>query len=186
MLYVLSLFAGAGGGDLSSQWLHDWQCVGYVEHDPDIAAMLIARIRDGYLDDAPIWDDVRTFSIGNEECADYVRALSALGEELVITAGFPCQPFSSAGNGLAQADGRNEWPATCRIIAEIRPQWVLLENVTTLVTGSHGYFGEILRDLAEIGYSASWRNLSAEEAGAPHERDRIWIVAHTDEFGRSI
>jgi len=185
-MYVLALFTGAGGGELSSQWLHDWRCVGYVEHDRDIAKILIARIRDGFLDDAPIWDDARTFSLTNPDCADYISALGGLAEELVITAGFPCQPFSSAGSGLGQADGRNEWPSTCRITGEIRPQWVLLENVATLITAGDGYFGQILRELAEIGYSVSWRCLSAEEVGAPHERDRVWLVAHADEFGRAV
>jgi len=92
----------------------------------------------------------------------------------VITAGFPCQPFSIAGKRAGEDDPRNMWPATIECIRVVRPRFALLENVPGLL--SSGYFGTILGDLAESGYDARWRILSAAELGAPHKRDRLWIA----------
>jgi len=89
----ISLFSGAGGGDLANQWLKGWRCVCYVERDPYAVEVLRARIRDGLLNDAPIWDDVSTFD---------GTAWAGLVDG--ITAGFPCQPFSVAGKRKASAD----------------------------------------------------------------------------------
>ena len=140
----------------------------YVENADYPVKVLQARIRDGLLDDAPIWGDVRTFD-GTpwRGCVD------------IVTAGFPCQPFSVAGQQQASDDDRNMWPDTIRVIRETRPTWCLLENVPGLLSASHGYYGQILRDLAESGYDARWRVLSAAEVGAPHKRDRLFIVAYT-------
>lgn len=163
----LALFAGGGGGLLASQWLKGWRTICYVERATYPARIIEARIRDGFLDDAPVWDDVRTFD-----------GYPWRGFVDVITAGFPCQPFSVAGKRKAAEDPRNGWPDTIRIIREVQPRWCFLENVPGLLAASHGYFGVILRELAESGYDASWRVLSAAELGAPHKRDRLWIVAH--------
>jgi len=169
----LALFAGAGGGLLATKWMLGWRTVCYVENAAYPVEVLKARIRDGLLDDAPIWDDARTFD-GRpwRGCVD------------IVTAGFPCQPFSLAGQQRAERDERNMWPDTIRIVGEVRPRWCLLENVPGLLAGSHGYFGTILRELAESGYDARWRVLSAAEVGAPHRRDRLWIAAHASESGR--
>lgn len=166
----LALFAGAGGGLLATKWLLGFKTVCYVENNPYRVEVLEARIGDGLLDDAPIWDDARTFD-GRpwRGCVD------------IVTAGFPCQPFSQSGNKLADRDKRNLWPDTIRIIREVRPEWCLLENVSGLLSGSHGYFGQILRDLAESGYDAKWRMLSAAAIGYPHQRNRLWIVAYAHE-----
>lgn len=168
----LALFAGAGGGLLATKHLLGWRTVCYVERDAYCSEVLKARIRDGLLDDAPIWDDARTFD-GRpwRGCVD------------IVTAGFPCQPFSVAGQQKAADDERNLWPDTVRILREVRPRWALLENVPGLLAGSHGYFGQILRDLAESGFDAGWKVLSAAEVGAPHRRDRLWIVAHAASQG---
>lgn len=97
----------------------------------------------------------------------------------VITAGFPCQPVSLAGRRLGDADERWMWPETIRIIREVRPRWVLAENVPGLLSAHAGrLFGRILRDLAESGFDAEWQVLSACSVGANHIRDRIWIVAY--------
>jgi DNA (cytosine-5)-methyltransferase 1 len=163
----LALFAGAGGGLLASKWLLGWRTICYVENAKYPTKVIKARIRDGLLDDAPIWDDAKTFD-GRpwRGCVD------------IVTAGFPCIPFTIAGKQKAQADERNLWPDTIRIIREVQPRWCLLENVPGLLARSHGYFGTILQELAESGYDAKWRVLSAAELGAPHRRDRVWIVAH--------
>jgi len=137
----------------------------YVEHNDYAIGILKARIRDGYLHDAPIWDDVFTFD---------GRPWAGLVD--VLTAGFPCQPFSVAGKGLAENDPRNGWPATIRIIREVRPRYCLLENVPGLI--SKPYFGTILGELSEAGYDFTWDCISAAEIGANHKRERLWIVAH--------
>ena len=169
----LALFAGAGGGLLATKWWLGFRVICYVEWDDYCIEVLKARIGDGLLDDAPIWDDARIFD-GRpwRGCVD------------IITAGFPCQPFSVAGKQGAEMDERNMWPDTIRVIREVRPEWVLLENVPGLLARSHGYLGQILGELAESGYDAAWKVLSAAEVGAPHKRDRLWVVAHTDDEPR--
>jgi len=178
-MYELALFAGAGGGLLATKHLLGWNTICYVEWNEYCVEVIKARIEDGYLDDAPIWDDVRTFN-GQpwRGCVD------------IITAGFPCQPFSTAGKRNGANDERNMWPSTIRIIREVRPPYVLLENVPGLLsavddaaTFPHSYFGTVLGDLAQSGYDARWRVLSAAEVGAPHKRDRVFIVAHARMYG---
>ena len=129
-----------------------------------------ARIRDGLFDDAPIWDDARTFD-----------GVPWRGLVDVISAGFPCQPFSVAGKRRGEDDPRNLWPDTLRIIREVRPSYAFLENVPGLLAG-HGYFGRILGDLAEAGFDAEWIVLSAADAGANHLRKRLWILAYSTEL----
>lgn len=167
-LREISLFSGAGGGLLASHRL-GWRTVCYVEKDSYCQQVIQARIRDGYLDDAPLWDDCATFD-----------GIPWRGRCDVVSAGFPCQPFSVAGSGRAADDERNGWPATIRILREVGPRYAFLENVPGLLAPSHGYFGEILRDLAEAGYDARWQVLSAADVGAPHLRKRLWIVAHAN------
>lgn len=159
----LSLFSGAGGGLLGTKLL-GFKCVGYVEQDEYCQRVLRARIRDGFLDDAPIFSDVRAFN-----------GLPYRGRVDCVSAGFPCQPFSVAGRKQGADDARNLWPDTVRIIGEVRPSVALLENVPGLI--SSGYFGTILSDLAEAGYDVRWLCLSAGEVGAPHIRKRLWILA---------
>jgi DNA (cytosine-5)-methyltransferase 1 len=163
----LSLFSGAGGGLLATKHLLGWHTVCYVEWDKYAVKVLKARIADGMLDNAPIWDNAFTFN---------GRPWAGLVD--VITAGFPCQPFSRAGNMLAENDPRNGWPATIRIIGEVRPQFAFLENVPDIL--SFPYFGTILGDLAALGYDAKWEIVSACSIGAPHTRERLFIVAYAN------
>lgn len=163
-LRELSLFSGAGGGLLGTTHLLGWQTVCYVEWDRYCAKVLSARIDDGYLHDAPIWDDVQSFD-----------GRPWRGHVDVISGGFPCQPFSTAGTMGAGADERNGWPDTRRIIRDVRPGLVYLENVPGLLARSHGYFGVVLGDLAALGYDAEWGVLSAADVGAPHKRGRLWV-----------
>jgi DNA (cytosine-5)-methyltransferase 1 len=162
----LALFAGAGGGLLGSRLL-GWKTVCYVEWEPFCIDLIKARIKDGCLEDAPIWDDVRSFD-----------GRPWRGRVDVISAGFPCQPFSNSGKRKAGDDARNMWPETIRIIKEVGPAFALLENVPGLRAKSHGYFGQVLRDLAACGYDARWDCIPASALGAPHQRDRLWIVAY--------
>ncbi len=168
----LALFAGIGGGVLGGRLL-GWRTVCYVENDAYCIEVLKARIREGCLCDAPIWDDIKTFD---------GKPWAGLD---VITAGFPCQPFSVAGKQKAERDDRNLWPETIRIIRVVRPRYAFLENVPGLLSRSHGYFGRILGDLAESGYDARWRIVSAGDAGAPHLRKRLWILAYSPGRGET-
>lgn len=167
MMRELSLFTGAGGGLLGSKLL-GWKAIGYVEINDYCQRIIAQRIKDGILDDAPIYGDIRTFI--NEGYADAYKGMVD-----VITAGFPCQPFSVAGKQLGESDPRNMWPETLAVIRAVRPNYAFLENVPNLLV--HKYFGRILGDLAECGYCVSWRCLSAAEMGAPHKRNRLWLVA---------
>lgn len=170
----LSLFSGVGGGDLGMQHLLGWECLGYVEWDEYCCRVLEQRIREGFLSPAPVWQmDIREF---NERVAERYRGVDC------ITGGFPCQPFSVAGKGLAADDPRNQWPATRDCIRTVEPGNVFLENVPGLL--AHEYFGTILADLAESGFDVRWRVLSAAELGAPHRRDRLWIVGDSAGFRR--
>lgn len=165
----LSLFTGAGGGILGSKLL-GWRTVGYVEWNDYCQRAIRQRIKDRVIDNAPIFGDVRAFN--SEGYAERYRGMVD-----VISAGFPCQPFSVAGKQEGGADERNMWPETRECIRIVRPRFALLENVPGLL--SSGYFGTVLGELSEIGYDARWRVLSAAEMGAPHKRDRLWIVAHS-------
>ena len=167
----LSLFSGVGGGLLGTLLL-GWMPVGYVEFNDYRQRVIAQRIKDKILPNAPIFGDIRAF-------IDQGYAASYTGLVDVVTAGFPCQPFSTSGKRLGKRDKRNMWPATIECINVVRPKYALLENVPGLLFS--GYFGTILGDLAESGYDARWRILSSAEMGAPHRRDRVWIVAYNEE-----
>jgi DNA (cytosine-5)-methyltransferase 1 len=160
----LALFAGAGGGILGGKLL-GWRTVCAVEWEPYPASVLIARQNDGILAPFPIWDDVRTFD-----------GRPWRGRVDVVSGGFPCQDISSAGKG-AGIDGARSgmWAHMARIIREVQPQFAFVENSPMLT--SRG-LGRVLGDLAAMGYDARWGVFGAVDAGAPHKRDRIWIVAH--------
>lgn len=164
----LSLFSGAGGGLLASLLL-GWTTVGYVEFNDYCQRVLAQRIRDGHLHNAPIFGDIRAFL--SEGYAERYR-----GVVDVVSAGFPCQSFSTAGQRRGADDPRNMWPQTADVLRVVRPRCALLENVPGLLAGSHGYFGEVLGELAELGYDARWCVLGAADVGAPHLRKRLWIV----------
>ena len=164
----LSLFSGAGGGLLGTKLL-GWKHIGYVEFNEYCQKIIRQRIEDGILDEAPIFSDIRAF-------IDQGYAEAYQGMVDVITAGFPCQPFSVAGKGLGADDPRNMWPTTIECIRIIRPRYCLLENVPGLL--AHAYTRRIFGDLAEAGYDAKWCVLGADDVGANHRRKRLWIMAH--------
>jgi DNA (cytosine-5)-methyltransferase 1 len=159
----LALFAGAGGGILGGQLL-GWRTVCAVERDPYAASVLLARQNDGFLPAFPIWDDVRTFD---------GRPWRGIVD--VVSGGFPCQDISAAGKGAGITGERSGlWAEMARIIGEVRPRYAFVENSPLLT--SRG-LDVVLGDLASMGYDARWGVLGAYHAGAPHKRDRIWIVA---------
>ena len=159
----LALFAGAGGGILGGKLL-GWRTVCAVEWDAYAAAVLCARQNDGILPPFPIWSDVQTFD-----------GRPWRGRVDVVSGGFPCQDISAAGAGKG-IDGERSgmWRHMARIVGEVRPRFVFVENSPMLV--SRG-LGRVLGDLAALGYDARWCVLGAIHTGAPHKRERIWIVA---------
>jgi len=164
----LSLFTGAGGGVLGTALL-GFRPIGYVEWDDYCQRVIAARIQDGILPDAPIFGNVKTFIRDG-------YAESYQGMVGVLTAGFPCQPFSVAGKQKHAADERNMWPHTADVIGIIRPRFVLLENVP----GIRKYLPVVVRDLRRLGYEVSRPLiLGADDVGAPHRRKRIWMLANT-------
>ena len=165
----LALFAGAGGGILGGKLL-GWRTVCAVEFATYAASVLAARQNDGALPPFPIWDDVCTFD-----------GRPWRGRVDVVSGGFPCQDISCAGKG-AGIDGERSglWREMARIVGEVRPRFVFVENSPMLVRRG---LAVVLGDLAAVGYDAQWCVLGAHHAGAPHRRDRIWILA-TDANGK--
>jgi DNA (cytosine-5)-methyltransferase 1 len=161
----LALFAGAGGGILGGHLL-GWRTRCAVELDAYARAVLLQRQADGCLPRFPIWDDVRTFD-GNQW----------RGRVQVVSGGFPCTDISRANANAEGLDGDKSglWFEMARIIGEVRPDYALVENSPFLVGRG---LERVVADLAELGYDARWGVLGAYHAGAPHARERIWIVAH--------
>jgi len=142
-------------------------CVCAVEIEPYPRKVLMQRQRDGILPRFPVWDDVTTFD-GNPW----------RGHVAIICGGFPCQDISAAGKGAGITGERSGlWKEFARIIGEVRPRYVLVENSPMLTLRG---LGTVLGDLAEMGYDADWCVLGAVDAGAPHKRDRIWILAYSN------
>jgi DNA (cytosine-5)-methyltransferase 1 len=159
----LALFAGAGGGLLGGKLL-GWRTVCAVEWDPYARDVLVARQNDGSLPPFPIWDDVQTFD-----------GHPWRGRVDVVSGGFPCQDISAAGKGAGIAGARSGmWQHMARIIGEVLPRFAFVENSPLLVGRG---LARVLADLAALGYDARWGIVGAHHAGAPHKRDRIWIVA---------
>ncbi len=167
----LSLFSGVGGGDLAFQHLLDnFKCIGYIDNETYCQRVIRQRQIDGLLDKAPIYGDIRTFI--DSGCAELYTGITD-----VITAGFPCQPFSVAGKRKGEQDERNLWPETIATIRLVQPRFAFLENVPGLLAS--GYMPRIFADLAEAGYDARWCVLGADDCGAPHRRKRWWVVANS-------
>ena len=162
----LALFAGAGGGILGGHLL-GWRTVCAVEWEPYAASVLVARQNDGVLPPFPIWDDVCTFD-GNPW----------QGIVDVVSGGFPCQDISVAGRGAGiEGERSGLWSEMSRIIGEVRPRFVLVENSPAL---THRGGVRVIADLASMGYVCKWGVVGASDVGAPHKRERVWIVAHAD------
>lgn len=168
----LALFAGAGGGILGGHLLR-WRTICAVERDAYAAQVLAQRQNDGILRPFPIWSDVTTFD-----------GRPWRGLVNVISAGFPCQDVSVAntgGQGIKGARTGAGWLHTKRIIGEVDPDFVWLENSAMLIIRG---LGTVLGELAGLGFDAEWSVLSAKDVGARHLRPRIWILgANTNRNG---
>lgn len=172
-MYELELFAGAGGGILGKNLLGH-TTVGAVEIEPYCRRVLLQRQRDLCCPMFPIWDDVRTFRIDNEECRAYIEWLVSIRHKLTISGGFPCQDISSCGKGHGITGEKSRlWFEMARIIGEIQPAFAFMENSPMLATRG---LEEVLASLAEMGYDARWCVLGAGHLGYPIKRDRLWIL----------
>ena len=158
----LDLFSGIGGIGLA---LEPWvRTVAYCERDRYAQGVLLSRMRSGDIDIAPIWDDVTTLR------GEMLPRIS------IISAGFPCQDISVAGLGKGLAGERSGlFFEILRLIEECNPRFVFLENVPAIRTRG----GErVVKELAALGYDCRWTTLSAAAVGAPHKRERWFLLAH--------
>lgn len=156
-LTVGGLFSGIGGWELGLERAGMrvlWHC----EADP-----FARRVLREHWPEVPCYEDLRELRGADVEPVD------------VLCGGFPCQPVSRTGLRAAQADERWLWPEFARLVDELRPRYVLVENVPGLLDGG---LGDVLRDLAACGFDAEWDCLPAGAFGAHHGRDRVWLVAY--------
>lgn len=159
-LRVLDLFSGIGGFSLGLERTGGFRTVAFCEIDPYCRRVL-----------AKHWPSIK--------CFEDVRTITAtdVGAADVICGGFPCQPYSVAGDRMADKDDRALWPEYCRLIEELRPSWVLGENVIGLVELG---LDSMLDDLEGLGYATRTFDIPACALGARHERRRVWIVANAN------
>jgi len=154
----LDLFSGIGGFALAARWV-GWETVGFCEIEP-----YCQKVLRKHWPDVPIYEDVTKLD-GHQ-----------IGPVGLITGGFPCQDISYAGKGAGIRGERSGlWTELHRLIGELRPDYAVLENVSALL--SRG-LDVVLGDLAEIGYDAEWHCIPASHVGAPHIRDRVWVIAY--------
>ena len=165
---ILSLFSGIGGLDLSVKLAFPIsRTVCYVEREAYASSVLVARMEDKTLDEAPIWSDITTFSgkpwRGKVDC---------------IIGGFPCQDLSVAGKqeGIKQGNRSGLFFEYCRIIREVKPRWVFIENVSGLL--SNREISTVLKEISEMGFDAEWGMFSAKDVEASHLRKRVFILAY--------
>jgi len=161
----LDLFTGIGGFTIASGWC-GYQPVQFVENNSYCQAVLKK-----HWPEVPLHDDIRTFQW--------------TGEVDLITAGVPCQPVSVAGDMRGTDDERWLWDEAIRVISEASPSYALMENPTGLlhVHGGRAWAG-ILSDLHSIGYDLWWETVGSYSVGAPHTRNRVWLVAANTKRGQ--
>lgn len=159
---LLSLCTGYGGLDLAVEEFFNAELIGCADIDK-YASLAIEKHFD-----VPNYGDIR-------------NVLDLDFEFDILTAGYPCQPFSHAGQRKGLDDARHIWPTIAQIIGKFRPGIVVLENVRGHLSLG---FKEVLKDLAQLGYDARWQVVRASDVGAPHQRARLFIIAYTDSTTR--
>lgn len=169
----LDLFSGIGGFALGFE-RSGIKTVAFCEKDSFCQKVLSHR-----WPDIPIYEDIRTLT------AQQLHQ-DGIGTVDIVCGGFPCQDVSCAGKRIGIFGERSSlWFEMSRIIGEIRPRYVVLENVANLLFGGRGaWFGAVLGTLASLGYDAEWHIISAAAVGAPHIRERIWVIAYPDGLSR--
>jgi len=163
MIKVIDLFSGIGGFSLGLERAGPFQTVQFVEQD-DKARQVLHK----HWPDVPQHDDIRTYQPNP-------------GDADLVCGGFPCQDISSAGRGVGIVGERSGlWSEMARVIGAVRPRWVVAENVSAL--RSKG-LTLVLQDICSLGYDAEWHCIPASAIGAPHRRDRVWIIAYRNSDG---
>jgi DNA (cytosine-5)-methyltransferase 1 len=159
-----SLFSGIGGFDLASEWM-GWENVFHCEWN-EFGKKVLKHY----------WPDSESFhDITKTDFTKYENKID------ILTGGFPCQPYSMAGKRLGKDDDRHLWPEMLRAIREIKPRWIVGENVLGIVNWNEGLvFDEVQSDLEGEGYEVQPYILPAVSVGAPHRRDRVWFVAYSN------
>jgi DNA (cytosine-5)-methyltransferase 1 len=157
-----SLFSGIGGFDVAAEWM-GWENIFHCEWNP-----FGQKVLKHYWPNSISYNDITK--------TDFSIHRGAID---ILTGGFPCQPYSSAGKRLGKEDERHLWPEMLRAIREIQPRWIVGENVLGLVNWNGGMvFEEVQADLEAEGYEVQPYVLPAAAVGAPHRRDRVWFVAY--------
>ena len=162
-----SLFSGIGGFDLAAEWM-GWKNLFNCEWEE-----FPRKVLKHHFPNAKQYGDIREFT-----ATDYAGRID------ILTGGFPCQPYSTAGKRKGKEDERHLWPEMLRVIRECSPRWIVGENVRGLVNWNGGLvFEEVCADLEACGYSVQPFILPACAVNAPHRRDRVWFVAHANDNG---
>lgn len=173
-LRVLDLFSGIGGFSLGLERTGGFETVAFCEIEP-FPRKVLAK----HWPEVPCYEDVRELT-GARLAADGITNID------VITGGFPCQDISVAGKlaGISEGTRSGLWSEIVRLVGELRPRYVIVENVANLLAGPSErpgrWFGRVLGDLAEVGFAAEWHCIPASYLGAWHRRDRVWILAYPD------
>jgi DNA (cytosine-5)-methyltransferase 1 len=164
-----SLFSGIGGFDLAAEWM-GWNNIFHCEWNE-----FGKRVLKHYWPNAISYHDITK--------TDFTIHRGTID---ILTGGFPCQPYSTAGKRLGKEDERHLWPEMLRAVREIQPRWIVGENVFGIVNWSGGMvFNEVQADLEAEGYEVQAYVLPAAAVNAPHRRDRVWFVAHSKTYGFS-
>jgi site-specific DNA-cytosine methylase len=163
---VISFCSGYGGIERGLDLAGvEHRVIAYVEIEAFAIANLVSKMESGELDTAPIWTDLKTFP------AHLFR-----GAVDIITGGYPCQPFSAAGQRKGEDDPRHLWPTIREHVKTIRPDRCFFENVEGHISLG---LSSVISDLEEDGYAATWGIFSAREVGAAHQRKRVYILAYS-------
>lgn len=177
-LRVLDLFSGIGGFSLGLERTGGFETVAFCEIEA-FPRKVLAK----HWPDVPCYEDVRTLT-AERLAADGIAQVDC------STGGFPCQDISTSGRqaGIVEGSRSGLWSEIVRLAGELRPGFIIVENVANLLSGPSerpgAWFGRVLGDLAELGYNAQWENIPAAAVGAPIMRRRVWLVAFTEQVGR--
>ena len=178
----ISLFSGIGGFELAAEWA-GWKNYASCEINP-----FGQQVLKYYWPDAYHHSDVKTltYELLNTQLIQRFGT-GWRNDDIIVTGGFPCQPYSQAGKRLGKADERHLWPEMLRFISEVKPTWVVGENVRGIINWSDGLvFDEVQTDLEALSYEVQPFLLPAAGVNAPHERYRTWFVAYADSNGHKL
>jgi len=174
----ISLCSGYDGiGRGLERVIPNLRTIAHCEIEAYAIANLIAKMEEGQLDACPVFTDIKQFPF---------RELR--GKVTILSAGFPCQPFSSAGKRQATEDPRHLWPWIANGVSAMRPEYCFFENVPGIISSTtadgESVLKYVLRDLEQRGYKCTWGIFSAHEIGAAHQRKRVFILAYRADFGQ--